>query len=364
LDAGGRMQRLRLTGIDDAGARQMQAVATDPSVYDFISGPQRTPGASATLTVMGRPVVSFLDLPLLTGNEVPWSPHAAAFAKPWPGSVAILKSATDSNFTLDTALRAQAVIGETTADFYSGPAWRWDDVNTLQIRLYSGALASLSDLSVLGGGNVLALENADGEWEVLQFAHAELTGTKLWSLTRLLRGQSGTETAMRNPVPAGARVVLMNGAPKQLGLRQNEYALVFNYLWGPKGKPISDPAFQGASLQFQGVGLRPLSPVRIAGSAQSGGGVLFTWIRRTRIGGDSWDQKEVPLGEESEAYEVDVYNGADVVRTLSAASPQVLYTAAQQTADFGSAQTSFDIEVFQLSATFGRGVGTRKTLHV
>ena len=364
LDAGGRTRRLRLTEIGDAGQRQIQAVATDPSVYEFISGPQRTPGANASLTVMGRPVVSFLDLPLLTGNEIPWAPHAAAFAKPWPGAVAILRSATDSNYALDTALRAEAVMGETIADFYSGPAWRWDSVNTLRIRLYSGTLSSLDDLSVLGGGNVLALENPDGQWEVLQFASAELTGLKLWSLTRLLRGQSGTEGAMRDPVPAGARVVLLNGAPRQLALKQNEYALAFNYLWGPKGKPLSDPAFQGASLQFAGLGLRPLSPVHVSGASQSNGDLVLSWIRRTRIGGDSWDQKEVPLGEDSEAYEVDIFNGADVVRTLGATAPQGLYTAAQQIADFGSAPSSFDIEVFQISATFGRGVGTRKTIHV
>src|SRR4029077_11744130 len=34
FDAGGRTRRLRLTEIDDAGARKMQAVATDPSIYE------------------------------------------------------------------------------------------------------------------------------------------------------------------------------------------------------------------------------------------------------------------------------------------------------------------------------------------
>jgi hypothetical protein len=92
--------------------------------------------------------------------------------------------------------------------------------------------------------------------------------------------------------------------------------------------------------------------------------MLLTWIRRTRIGGDSWDQTEVPLGEDSEAYEIDVLKGETVVRTLSAPSPQVLYSAAQQQADFGAPLQQFDIVVYQLSAAFGRGVGTRKTIHV
>jgi hypothetical protein len=248
LDAGGRMRRLRLTEIDDAGARKVQAVATDPSDYESIVGPSRAPGAAGSLAFTGRDLVVFLDLPLLTGNEIPWAPHAAAFANPWPGAVLVLRSASDANFALDTTLTRAAAIGETASDLYSGPAWRWDEANTLDIELYNGACAALDDLSVLGGANVLAVQGADGEWEVLQFADAELIAPQRWRLSRLLRGQAGSEGAMRDPVAAGARAVLLDSAPRQLSLQQNEYALPFHYLWGPQNKPVSDPAFQGATL--------------------------------------------------------------------------------------------------------------------
>ncbi len=289
LDAGGRVRRLRLTGIDDAGARRIEAVATDPSVYEPLTGPQRAAGAIQGVSQTGRALVVFLDLPLLTGDEVPWAPHVCAFASPWPGAVLVLKSAGDSNFALDTSLTLAARIGETTADFYSGPAWRWDEAGALDIRLYNGSCASLDDLPVLGGANAVAVENADGEWEVLQYATAALTAPNAWRLTRLLRGQAGTEGAMRDPVASGARVVLLDGALAQLALKQNEYTLAFNYLWGPQGKAISDPAYQGAALQFSGLGLRPLSPVALA-ARWLGGDLSLCWIRRTRIGGDSWDQ--------------------------------------------------------------------------
>jgi hypothetical protein len=52
----------------------------------------------------------------------------------------------------------------------------------------------------------------------------------------LLRGQGGTESAMRIPIAAGARVVILDDALKPLGLSQSEYALPFNYLYGPQGK--------------------------------------------------------------------------------------------------------------------------------
>jgi len=357
LDAGGRVRRLRLTGIDDAGARRMQSVATDPSVYEQITGPQRAPGAGASSDQPGRALVVFLDLPLMTGDEAPWAPHVAAFASPWPGAVMVLKSAGDSNYALDTQLNLAAHIGETTADFSSGPLWRWDNANALEVKLYNGSCASLDDLSVLGGANALAVQNADGEWEVLQYAKAELGAPNCWRLTRLLRGQAGTEGAMRAPVARGARVVLLDGALKQLALSQDQYALAFNYLWGPSGRAMSDPSYQGAALQFAGVGLRPLSPVRLS-AARSGSDLSLTWTRRARIGGDAWDQTEVPLGEDSEAYDVEILDGAGaVVRTFaSQPSPTLLYTAAEIASDFPSGLPSpLRFRVYQLSATTGRG---------
>ncbi len=363
LDAGGRGWTLRLTEIADTGPRAIAAVATDASLYEPLTGPARAPSPTPAPMQAGRALAAFLDLPFLgQGNE--WAPSAAAFADPWPGAVLVLKSASESNYTLDTALTLPATLGETTADLYSGPLWRWDGVNELRVRLYAGAVAAEDDLAVLGGANTLALQNEDGEWEVLQFANAVLTAPRQWKLTRLLRGQSGTEGAMRAPVAAGARVVLLNAAVKQMALGRNEYTLPFHILWGPQGKPVADPAYQSAALQFAGIGLRPLAPVHVAGITQPNDDIVLTWIRRTRIGGDSWDQTEVPLGEESEAYAIDIISGSAVLRTLNSAAPTATYTAAQQTADFGSLPSTLAVAIHQRSPAFGRGTPARKTLHV
>ena len=92
------------------------------------------------------------------------------------------------------------------------------------------------------------------------------------------------------------------------------------------------------------------------------GGVTFSWSRRKRGPMPaSWDVT-VPLGEDSEAYEVDVLTGASVVRTLHATTPSVLYAAANETADFGSAQSSLAVRVYQMSATIGRGFPASATL--
>ena len=360
LTSNGRDHRLRLTQIDDAGPRSIDAVAVDPGLYEPITGPSRAPGQMQQMVQPGRALLVFLDLPLLSGKESPYAPTAAAFAAPWPGSIQVLRSASDSNFTLSRGLTRAATLGRTTADFYSGPLWCWDNVNSLHLRLFAGTLASVDDLSLLGGANVVAVQNADGAWEVMQFANAALTAPNQWTLTRLLRGQAGTESAMRSPVASGARIVVLDAAAVQLDLKQNEATLPFFYAWGPPNKPLSDPSWQTTTAQFAAVGLRPLSPVHLCAKWQ-GGDLALSWIRRTRLGGDSWDQTEVPLAEDSESYDIEILNGAGaVVRTISSNPTATLtYTAAQIAADFPSGLPSpFRFTVYQLSVAFGRGVGT------
>ncbi len=234
-------------------------------------------------------------------------------------------------------------------------------MNTLDVKLYNGVLASLDDLSVLGGGNALALENDDGEWEVLQFANAALTAPGTWTLSRFLRGQAGTEGAMRDPAPAGARVVIFNAALKQLSLPQDQYALSLHYLWGPQGKPISDPAWQGGELEFQGIGYRPFAPCQLQAVFGTSGDLQLTWIRRDRSpGSDSWEQTEIPMSEASESYDVEILDAAGAVKRSFAAlaSPAATYAAAERTADFpGGLPSPFRFTVYQRSAVFGRGPG-------
>ncbi len=68
----------------------------------------------------------------------------------------------------------------------------------------------------------------------------------------------------------------------------------------------------------------------------------------------------MPLAEDVEAYDVEVLAGSgDVVRTFaSQASSPLTYSAADIATDFPSGlPTPFRFTVYQLSATYGRGVG-------
>ena len=365
LDAGGRVYRLRITQIDDAAGRAVEAVATDPSLYDAFNGPVRAPTMAQTIAQAGRVTMEFLDLPLLGSEAKAWAPHAAAFASPWPGKVPLLRSAGDANYQPDTLLTQPAIMGVTTDDFYAGPLWRWDQVNSLKLRLYGGALASMDDASVLGGANAIAVKNAAGAWEVLQFAHAELTGPNEYTLTRLLRGQVGTEAAMG--APAGSRVVVLNDALRQLSLDPAQARLTFNYRWGPASKPMSDSTWQGAALQFDAVGLAPFAPFHVRAQRLAGGDIAISWRRRDRSPAAlGWNNAATPMSEAGEAYDLDIINGGVVVRIFSSLTQASLtYTAAQQAADFPAGPPSpLVVRVCQLSSVLGRGHVKEELLYV
>jgi hypothetical protein len=363
-DAGGPQRQLSVTSVTDAGGREIEAQAFEPSLYTPAAAPVRvrtvTPPA-----VPGAPLAYFMDLPLLTGSETPHAPHVAAFAQPWPGRVNVLKSVGGS-FVQNLQLGSAAIVGATTTDFYAGPEGRWDEGNAVWVKLNAGALTSRAALDVLNGANACAIRNADGGWEIVQFRTAELTAALTYKLTGLLRGQAGTEGEMRAPVAAGALFVLLNGAPKQLNVSLADRNVVTQWAYGPAGVPLSDPRYVTQTLSFAGNGLRPLSPVRVKGYRDGASqDIAISWTRRTRIGGDGWDGGDVPLGEAAESYRVEILNSAAVVRTLTVTAASAVYTAAQQTSDFGSSTFSpLDLRVAQISDAFGAGAFRIARLYV
>jgi hypothetical protein len=254
---------------------------------------------------------------------------------------------------------APAVSGETLDDLPTGPTARWHDAG-FRVQLYGGTLSSASDLAVLNGANAAAVQRADGAWEVIQFVSAVLTGDRIYTLSRLLRGQAGSEWAMGAPLLAGAPFVLLDANIVTLasGLDALERNLQVRVV--AASRDTGDATVFAFDATPQATALRPLTPVHVK-AVRGTGGVAFSWIRRTRIDGDSW-VGEVPLGEDSEQYTLDILSGTTILRTLNATTPSALYTAADEIADFGAPQTSISVLVTQLSATVGVGFSATATL--
>jgi hypothetical protein len=364
----GRLVDLRLVSIADADARGVEAVQQDRATYDLPPGDPRA--ASLTRAVVfGAPEAVLLDLPQLTEDQPAHRPLVAAHAVPWPGEIAVFRSPSSDGFELLTTAQSRARIGALVSDFYAGPTSRFDLGNALVVDLLTGTLESVTDLTLFGGTNALAIESAPGTWEIVQAGAAELLAPARYRLTRLLRGQRGTEDAMGNPAPAGARVVVLDTALASLPIAEADLGIPWNWRIGPASRPVSDETYVARTFTPEGVGLRPFSVAHVEQPwrrPRAPGDLTIRWTRRSRaLSADSWGGLEVPLAEELEAYEAEILDGATVKRVLSATTTSAVYTAAAQTADRGAPLgpgDTLDIRIFQLSALVGRGAPKTVTL--
>jgi len=364
----GRAVPLRLVSIADADARGIEAVRQDREAYDLPPGAPR-PSALSQAVVFGAPEAVLLDLPQLIEDQPAHRPFAAAHAVPWPGEIAVFRSPSTDGFELLTTFGTRARMGTLVSDFFAGPTSRFDLGNALVVDLLTGTLESVTDLTLFGGANALAIESAPGVWEIVQAGAAELIAPGRYRLTRLLRGQRGTEGAMGNPAPAGARVVALDDSLASLPIAEADLGIPWNWRIGPASRPVSDETYVAQTFTPAGVGLRPFSVAHVEQPwrrPRTPGDLTIRWTRRSRaLSADNWGGLEVPLAEELEAYEVEILDAATVRRVLSTATTSVVYGAAQQTADWGGPLgpgDTLDIRIFQLSALVGRGAPKTVTL--
>ncbi|MGH1418220.1 MAG: baseplate multidomain protein megatron [Hyphomicrobiaceae bacterium] len=356
---GGREVDVRITEVADRGVRQIEGRSIDRDVYDAPPALERPPRAQSEIAI-GPAEGVFLDLPLLRGTEVAEAGYFAATRTPWPGGIALYSSPIVSGYALRGIATREAVIGETLNELTPGPVGRYDFATRLQVQV-SGQLSSQLESQVLSGSNAACVRNSSGGWEVFQFLSAELIATDVYELSALLRGQAGTEAEMLDGINPGATFILLDGAVAEIDVTSNDLRLPLNWRYGPAGRDIGDASYVDIVHAYQGVGLRPFSPVHPR-AIRTNDDIALSWIRRTRVGGDSWETVEVPLGEDEERYEVDVLDGDVPVRVLSVTSPNASYTAQQQVEDFGVPQSSVSVRIYQLSSTWGRGAAAEVTV--
>jgi len=358
----GRMVDYRVTKINDALARSIEAIRTDAALYDLPPGQYRA-AKLPTATVYGPPNVALMDLPQLQDAVLAHRPYAAVYANPWYGTAAVWRSASTSGFTLLDTIPQAAHMGVLAAGLPAGPISRFDLANVLLVDLSSGTLTSVTDLELFAGANTLAIESAPGVWEIVQFGNAMLVGTGRYSLTRLLRGQRGTEDAIGAPTLTGAKIVLLDTALQPLSMSLGDLDIAWNMRIGPANAAPSDAIMQAQSFTPNGRGLRPFAPAQARMRKLANGDLTLRWLRRDRdLAADSWVLTDVPMSEATEVYDLEILNGATVARAVAGlTTPTFTYTAAMQIADFGGPVTTFSIRLYQIGA-LGRGVPLVETL--
>jgi GTA TIM-barrel-like domain/Putative phage tail protein len=359
LTLNGRQRLFEIEGLVDAEARRVTARSIDPDLFDVpllaqaIAVPPLPPALGPVQAVV-------LNLPVIDNGNADVLTRLAVFANPWPGAVTIWQSKDNASFQVAASVPMPAVIGETLDPLPAGPVARWDNASSFRVRLYGGVLNSLADARVLGGGNAAAVQNGDGRWEILQFAQAELVDERTYRLSRLLRGQNGSEHAMASTLPVGVRFVLLDASlvPIARGLDALDRPLSLRLVG--RGRSTDDASAISLMVTPARTALLPLAPVHVKAERQSDG-VHVSWIRRTRIDGDGW-AGEVPLGEDGEAYRLDILADGNVKRSITCTAPLAVYAAADEIVDFGALQPSLRLRLMQVSGTVGSGYAADVTV--
>jgi hypothetical protein len=358
-DAGEKLHRI--TRIADGPTRKVTTRAVEPAVFErpglAIPRPVKRPPP-----VPGKPQVVVLDLPAALGDPTPLQCIAVA-ADPWPGAMTVWRSGSAASFTPHRVLDLPALIGGTKTAFAPGSLWRWDMHATLDIEISTGALSSIEDEAALAGRNLFALRGADGRWEILSAARAELIGERTYRLSRFLRGLAGSEPDANRIVAAGALIVKLDEAVVPLTTGLQDLGQSWRYRVGPSGRDHADASVAEITATVGREALKPLSPVHVTARREQGG-IRLTWTRRTRRNGDGWEAVDVPLSEDTEAYEIDILKGGQEARRVTSAQRSILYTQAQEIADFGIAQSTLALAIAQTSAVAGRGFERRVTVPV
>jgi len=374
----GLEHRLRLVEKTDSFPLQkFKAVLDDISVLSDsgTTSSDYTPSTSVSGAV--DTLLELLDIPILrdADNDAGLYVTTKGDGTPYPGS-GIYSSPDDVTYAAETTVNESGIFGTCTTtlgDWTGGNVF--DEVNSVTVNVGAGTLASSTRDAVLGSQSVNAMLLGA---ELLQFRTATLVSAGVYTLSGLLRGKRGTEWAMLDHVASERCVLLRASGLRRIARLSSDIGVSLYYKGVTLGRALSTAT--GEMFTDNAVGLKPFSPVDLRAAADSSGARTITWSRRTRMGTRFLGplSSSVPLGEDSERYDVELFDDVDaLVSTTTVTSPQVTigsyttefvlamysrwvrevsgYYAGVFQADSGYSAPNSSIRVFNLDGTYVGG---------
>ncbi|MED5492664.1 MAG: phage tail protein [Pseudomonadota bacterium] len=315
-----------------------------------------------TIGVAGPSLFVPLDIPVVdetVQNAPGFVGTLTGYTGGWPGGV-VYRSPDNGQTWVDLqAWSAKCTIGSTPGALAEHDGYLIDQ-SQLNVIMISGALESITRDQLLAGYNYAAY-GMDGRWEIVRFQNADLQADGSYTVYDFVRGDKGTEWATGLHQPGDWFVLL--GDPDNAFISMAAELIGIDRLYRGITQRASIDTGEDVPFTYQGVNLEPLSPVDASATRDGSGNLTATFVRRSRLSSSWWGTGVVaPVGEATQAFEVDVLDGSTVVRTIETATEAFSYSAADQTTDFGSPQSSITFRIYQLSETVGRGYAYEVTL--
>jgi hypothetical protein len=370
-DVDGTTYRVRLLRITDSGGvRSCEAVLDDASILSE-SGITSEDYEVVGLSPVGESTLILLDTGLLSdATNEPGLYAAVDGSGRWFGA-SIQRSVDDSAYTEVATAEGDAVSGycETALPTWTG-GYVWDVVNTVRVRV-TGELSSSTKTAMHADRtlNTFAIIKSDGVVTLHRFRTATLItahddGSNTYDLTRLLHGVCGTEHSLSGYAVYDQFVLLELDTTVSIANQVSSIGSSRYYKGVTYGRSLST----APSIQFteQSIRLKPWAPVRVRGERDGSGNLTAECATRTRLstrfGGTGGSY--IPESETTIRTRWLIRNAGDTttLRTVDVDGTELEYSAADQTTDFGSPQSSIKVRVAQLSDRVGAGYYTAKTI--
>lgn len=343
------------------GVTEVEVRYEDSEIYSSVMPGQQANLPANVFTDVGDTLFYPFNAPMLveTNDNRGFYWTAAAASAAWRG--AEIERSTDGGDTWKdmNGAAVRGVIGHVTNTLGDGPDAYIDEANVIEVTLIypSQSLVGVSEADMLAGDNQAWIGAADGSTgEVLGFRDADLISAGVYELRGLLRGRRGSDHAIAGHGFGEIFVLLSTQTVGRSDFGPTDWDVPRDY----RAPSVLKEAEDADVITFTNTGeaKRPFAPVHVTGSRDASDNITLEWVRRTRSFTNGL-AGPVPLGEESEKYEVDVldFAGANVVRTIKVTVETATYSAANQTADGLTPGDPVRVVVYQMSATRGRGHG-------
>lgn len=347
---------------DISGLITLACTATDETSYisDAAGYPGET-GSDIFLPTYNDPIALVLDIPMINVVQDAFGVTATMIQPPPEVEAALLLSANEgATFSEIGRLDGAGTVAQsmTNALGPGDPFVTEYDTELLLDNVMCGEFFSVTYEQMLRNNNTVAY-GQPGRWEILTYQDATPTGVgSNVILSTFIRGKYGTEQYMDDHV-VGDLVVLLDD-PDTIFAPMPAQSVGLS--WPIKAVNVGDDADGGILAEYgtyDAVNLKQLSVVN-PDLWRGGLDWIIDFDPRTRYASNQWvtgNQEQT----DTIRYEIDVLNGPSVVRTIQSTTIPITYTEAQQIADFGAAQTTITIDIYQVSQRVGRGYPLRVT---
>ena len=260
----------------------------------------------------------------------------------WPGAQIWVSEDNGATYSIKSSTSAESTVGMVATPVASHSYLTWDETTTISVTLKTNSLSSKSDLAVLNGENWCQIGS-----EIIGFKNAVLTGPKTYTLSGLLRGRQGTEWAIDGHV-ANELFVLLDDSLVRLDWEAGDRGKTKKYKVVTIGSSLDKVDAQDVYMYSNNKRLWTPHSAKIE---HLGSDWRLTFKERVRFNNELQDGAELTHDADWAGFGIVIYDstGTNIVKTYTTTTELWTYTAAMQTTDFGSTQSSLKTKITQLS---------------